>query len=249
MKRLLTVFVLLALILQIAPCAATEADGGIKLAPVKEQLDPYKPYDAYQYGLFEDQSIEITSTYRNGDSAYPVEAEYSWVTYIPDGFQVKSSVYIILIPDGMTAEQFASSDTGMEWIGLADSDEDPFAVVFVEPEDGGTWNLAQRPDATGNGRDEVAGAFAVYTAVRDKAAVANVFLSADKSGVRLVGYEEGASAAALWAATWPQIFANLTLINPTVSASNAEPWLDEYIFPFSVHMTRKASILCGKTGL
>ncbi len=151
---------------------------------------------------------------------------------------MKSSVYLILTPDGMTAEEFAHSETGMEWIGLADSDDDPFAVAFVEPENGGTWNLSQTPDNAGDGRDEVAGAFAVYSAVRDKAAVSNAFLSVDKSGVRLVGYEEGASAAALWAASWPQLFANLTLINPTVPASNAEAWLDEYIFPVAIDSSK-----------
>ncbi len=47
MKRIFVLLLALALLLQIAPCAVAEADGGTKLTPVKGPVDPYKPYDAY----------------------------------------------------------------------------------------------------------------------------------------------------------------------------------------------------------
>ena len=222
---------LIVLITACNPSTAKEPEGP-ELSAVYGKLDASHPYDAYHYGLFDNQTTTFSTTYRDGNAKYPIAtttARYS--AFIPKGFQVKSSAYIILIPDGTKARDFARSEIGMEWIELAQADEDPFAVVFVEPQDGGTWNTAEAAD----GRDEIATAYAVFTAVRDKSSKDNAFISVDKSGVRLVGYEEGATAAALWAASWPHLFANTTLINPTAyPEATLNKWLDSTIFPFAI---------------
>ena len=202
------------------------------LVPVKAELDPENPYAAYHYGLFHNQKCTYSTTLREGNTEFPVpEATVTYSTFIPTGFQVKSSLYIILIPDGMTAKDFSESETGMEWIRLANSDKDPFAVAFVEPQGGEKWNTAEAAD----GRDEAAAAYAVFSALRDKSSAENAFISVDKSGVRVVGYKEGADTAAIWAAAWPQLFANVTLIEPTKFDKNTiDKWLDSTIYPYAI---------------
>ena len=241
MKKLLIGVLVTALIVLLASCdpSSTEQDnvseGGI-LTPVKGNLDPKKPYDAYHHGLFDDQSYTYSTTYRDGDVKYPVgETAITYSAYIPEGFQVKSSVYVILIPDDTKAKDFARSEIGMQWINLASTDEDPFAVVFIEPENGAKWNIAQDP----SGRDEASCAFAAFTAIRDKKAESNAFISVDKSGVRLVGYQEGAAMASIWAAAWPQLFANTTLINPTSYEKDViDSWLDSVIYPVAIDSSK-----------
>ncbi len=241
MKKLLIGVLVTALIVLLASCdpSSTKQDnvseGGI-LTPVKGNLDPKKPYDAYHHGLFDDQSYTYSTTYRDGDVKYPVgETAITYSAYIPEGFQVKSSVYVILIPDDTKAKDFARSEIGMQWINLASTDEDPFAVVFIEPENGAKWNIAQDP----SGRDEASCAFAAFTAIRDKKAESNAFISVDKSGVRLVGYQEGAAMASIWAAAWPQLFANTTLINPTSYEKDViDSWLDSVIYPVAIDSSK-----------
>ena len=235
MKKSFFVITLVSVLcmLLLASCVSTaESEDMSYLAPVKEELDPEEPYDAYHHGLFHNQTCTYSTTLRDGNTEYPVgETTVTYSSFIPDDFQVKSSLYIILIPSGMTAEEFSLSETGLEWIRLAEDDDDPFALVFVEPQDGGEWNTSESAD----GRDEAAVAYAVFTSARDKASAENAFISVDKSGVRLVGYEEGADTAAIWASAWPQLFANVTLINPTqFDGERINKWLDSTIYPYAI---------------
>ena len=223
MKKHRLVLSLLLVLACLSPLAAAVA--------VKGSVNPLHPYDPYFYGLFEDQTITAATTPRNGDTAFPIrESTWNWSLYIPDDLQPKSSVYMILIPDGMTADEFTASDTGQSWMKAADDSDDPFAVAFIEPENGGEWNIACLAD----GRDDVALGYAVYSAIRDKSAKVNAFLSVDKNCVYLVGYEEGATMASIVASAWPQNFASTTLIAPTsYEEDTIEKWLGSAIFPYS----------------
>lgn len=235
MKTRKTVFLLLIALmaLMLAACdnsnSAPDGGGVDRLTPVKGTLDESHPYDAYHHGLFDNQTYSSDSV--NAGFNLAAGTTVKWSAYIPADFQVKSSVYVVLTPDNTTAYDFARSEVGMQWIDLADSDEDPFAVVFVEPQDGGTWNTTAAPD----GREDVDAAFVTFTGVRDKSSTTNAFISVDKSGVRLVGYEEGADMAALWASAWPQLWANTTLINPTqYDEDTIKANLDSTIFPYAI---------------
>lgn len=222
MRRLRILSMLLALLML---SAGLSADG------TENAVNPEHPYDAYMSGLFTDQGISADTTPRFGDTAYPIRpSSWKWNLYIPDTLQPKSSVYMILIPDGMTASDFTESDTGKAWMEAADSSTDPFAVAFIEPENGETWNISESPER----RDDIALGYAVYSAIRDKATTVNAFLSVDKNCVYLVGYEEGAVMASLIAAAWPQNFASTTLIAPdSFEEKSIEKWLDTPIFPYS----------------
>ena len=191
---------------------------------------PEAPYDAICYGLFDNQSLTVTSTARFGDKAYPVgETSGKWSVYIPEFFQPKNSLVIILIPDGISAYDFARSETGKAWIGKADETQD-FAVAFIEAEDAGTWNVKEEKGK----RDEAAFLRAAFVALRNKDELVNAFISVDKNCVSLVGYEEGAVAAAIAASAWPQHFSNLTLVSPTsYEGETIEFWLSQGIFPYA----------------
>ncbi len=230
-KNLIVVFAVIAICFVFVACDNSSSTPVDTLAGVKGSLDPSKPYDAYHYGLFDNQKCTYSTTWRNGDTKYDVgNTTVTYSAYIPKDFQVKSSLYIVLIPNNTTASEFARSEIGMEWINLARTDNDPFAVVFVEPQDGKEWNTAEDPD----GRDEAAAAYAVFSSARNKSSAENAFISVDKSGVRLVGYEEGATAASIWASAWPQLFANTTLINPEYKETIINNWLDKVIYPFAI---------------
>ena len=52
---------------------------------------------------------------------------------------------IVMTPDHTTAKSFSNSITGLQWRAVADQNK--IGVAFVEPENGGTWNLALDPPA------------------------------------------------------------------------------------------------------
>ena len=231
MKKSVFATIAILLITLLIACNPGGGNGpaGSDLSAVRGKLNANKPYDAYHHGLFDNQTYSSNSV--NASFSLTKDLTVTWSAYIPSNFEVKSSVYVILVPDDTKASDFARSEIGMEWIELAGTDEDPFAVVFVEAQDGGKWNIAESED----GRNETDAAMVLFTGIRDKAAATNAFISVDKSGVRLLGYEEGAVAAALWASSWPQLFANTTLIEPTEFPSDAiNKHLGSTIYPVAI---------------
>ena len=70
--------------------------------------------------------------------------------YIPENFEPCTDGVMILTPDGMTAKSFVESEKGQAWKAL--SDELGIATVYVEPQDGQTWNI----DLSDDDRDDQA---------------------------------------------------------------------------------------------
>ena len=59
--------------LLLASCVSTaESEDMSYLTPVKEELDPEEPYDAYHHGLFHNQTCTYSTTLRDGNTEYPV---------------------------------------------------------------------------------------------------------------------------------------------------------------------------------
>jgi Poly(3-hydroxybutyrate) depolymerase len=201
----------------------SSSDGGFEasLVPVRNVIvNPEAPYDAIHYGLFDYQNTSSTETPRNGNSKTPVVTKGRYSIYIPEGAQPKSKAVVVLTPDNTTAREFARSEIGTAWMKLAHETKE-FAVAFVEPVNGGKWNTSltegdatKDPSAT-NPRDERAFIYDVYKSIRNKDLTANAFYSVDKSGITLLGYNEGATMASVLAASWPSMFPNTILIEPT----------------------------------
>lgn len=106
MKKTTTAVVLaLALALVFTSCVTvegTDASERTGLEPVKyAYVDPSRPYDAINYGLFDYQLTSSVTTPRGGeDVEKTTEGMYS--IFIPKGSQPKARAVIILIPDGTT---------------------------------------------------------------------------------------------------------------------------------------------------
>ncbi len=200
-----------------------------KTTPVRNAtVDAAKPYDAIHWGLFHDQVTSSTTTPRGGsDIAVTTQGTYS--LYIPQGLQPKSRTLLILVPNGKTSKEFASSEIGKRWIDLSYSTKE-FAVVFAEPQDG-TWNVS----LASTGRDERAFMYDLFASIRNKKVnVTNAFLSVDKNGASLIGYGAGADMAGVLAAGWPAMFSNTTLVEPTSFPAVIPTLLDEGAYPYII---------------
>lgn len=192
-------------------------------------LDTLHPYDAINYGMFDDQLTKSTTVPQGGTNvSLTTEGKYS--VFIPEGFQPKSTAVVILVPDDTTAEEFARSKIGLDWIEQSIVTKE-FVVAFAEPEDGGKWNVS----LDGSKRNEAAFLRDVFVSIRNKSITDNAFISVDKNGVSLVGYDEGASMAAVVAASWPAMFANTILVNPKSFDSNkVNSILEAEAYPFII---------------
>ena len=67
--------------------------------------------------------------------------------YLPDGMDPWAPAVIVMTPDHTTAKAFSHSVTGLQWRAVADRNK--IGLVFIEPENGGTWNLTLNPDGPG----------------------------------------------------------------------------------------------------
>jgi Poly(3-hydroxybutyrate) depolymerase len=213
------------------------------LEPVMNNtVNPEKPYDGICWGLFEKQQTVSEESPRGGDEGkITVHTEGQYAVYIPKGFQPKQKTVMILTPNNTTASEFAKSEIGRAWMKLSYERAD-FAVAFVEPLGGKTWNtaLAAVTDATaGSPRDERAFIYDVTKNLKEKSyEEGRPFISVDKNAMSIIGYGEGADMAAVLAAAWPALFPNTLLINPTmIETETIETLLAEGAYPHIVDKT------------
>ncbi len=124
--------------------------------------------------------------------------------YMPRKARASTLPVTVLLPDGWTVER------GLEetnWARLAEEDEsrDKFVVMFLEPENGGKWNLDSP-----FGDPEGPAAY-VDTAV-DKIFGACKYVHADISRFGLIGYGAGGTAAQMTAMAYPAHVASVVSV-------------------------------------
>ena len=227
-NKLAKVLSALMVLILLASCQTTPV---VDLEARVTELDPANPYATIYTGLFVTQKSEITDPAlgRGVEPEAFEKAETEYAIYIPEGTETRSPAVIILVPDGMTALEFAESPEGMEW--MADAGEDPvhkYAVAFVQPD--GTWNNTFDESR----RNEPLAIYGVFKTINSTSvAEGNAFYSLDKNRVSLVGYGEGATAALYAAAEYPATYANLTLIDmPSFDMDRLNALLSEDAFPY-----------------
>ena len=227
-SKLVALLSCLLILLAFTSCQTTHV---LDLEPEVDSIDPANPYATIYTGLFENQKASITDPKLGKDDVPSPfqQATANYAIYIPEGTETRSPAVIILIPDGMTALEFASSPIGNEWMYNAGKDPlHKFAVAFVEPD--GTWNNTQDESH----RNEPLAIYGVFKTINStNIAEGNAFHSLDKNRVSLVGYEEGAEAALYAAAEFPAVWANLTLVDlPSFDDSLLNRLLDEDAYPY-----------------
>lgn len=153
--------------------------------------------------------------------------------YLPDGMSPWAPGVIIMTPDHTTAEAFSQTTTGKQWCKVAD--ENKIGIAFVEPENGGEWNLTLSED----GRDDATLLDALYQLMRKKSTKLTATWSMDKSHTALVGYEEGGAAALLFGGRWASDFSSIVAVDATeVPAASLEVLGEGYVLPFPGDSTR-----------
>lgn len=147
--------------------------------------------------------------------------------YLPDGMSPWAPGVIIMTPDHTTAEEFSQTTTGKQWCKVAD--ENKIGIAFVEPENGGEWNLTLSED----GRDDATLLDALYQLMRKKSTKLTATWSMDKSHTALVGYEEGGAAALLFGGRWASDFSSIVAVDAVeVPAASLEVLGEGYVLPF-----------------
>ena len=153
--------------------------------------------------------------------------------YLPDGMSPWAPGVIIMTPDHTTAEEFSQSVTGLQWCKVAD--ENKIGIAFVEPENGGEWNLTLSKE----GRDDAALLDALYQLMRKKGVKLTGAWSMDKSHTALVGYEEGGAAALLFGGRWASDFSSIVAVDAAeVPAASLKTLGEGYVLPFPGDSTR-----------
>ena len=183
-----------------------------RIGPVPDfVINPAAPYDSPHGGLHHGQ--------HGGNMGQHTDARYS--VYVPPHAQPWSPLVLVLIPNNTTAKTFAESQSGKEWLSLADQYE--FIVVFYEPKDGKTWNIA----ADAAGRDEALFFDHLFAALASKVvrdgsslgapqvANTNAVFTRDKTHMSMVGYGEGGAMALQMASIWPSLFSAVATVNAT----------------------------------
>ncbi len=179
-------------------------------------VDPNDPYAPPVSGMFHEQKI-------NADG---LVGQYS--VYIPENFEPCTDGVMILTPDGMTAKSFVESEEGQAWKAL--SDELGIATVYVEPQDGQTWNL----DLSDDDRDDQTFLKKVYDTIRSKSQTLDAAFDLDERAFYLVGYEEGGVSAHEFAMAWPAIFAGAASVGGSAVPESAIDTLgDALSYPFA----------------
>ena len=179
-------------------------------------VDPNDPYAPPVSGMFHEQKI-------NADG---LVGQYS--VYIPENFEPCTDGVMILTPDGMTAKSFVESEKGQAWKAL--SDELGIATVYVEPQDGQTWNI----DLSDDDRDDQAFLKKVYDTIRSKSQTLDAPFDMDERAFYLVGYEEGGASAHEFAMAWPAIFAGAASVGGSAVPESAIDTLgDALSYPFA----------------
>ena len=113
--------------------------------------DTSNPYVNVNVGLFHNVPVTVDEN-TTGVATY----------YLPDGMDPWAPAVIIMTPDHTTAKAFSNSLTGLQWRAVADKNK--IGLAFVEPENGGTWNLT----LSEAGRDDAALLNQLYQLMRKK---------------------------------------------------------------------------------
>lgn len=180
------------------------------------------PYLNVNVGLFHNVPITVSEDC-TGIATY----------YLPDGMSPWAPGVIVMTPDHTTAEEFSQSEIGVQWCQVAD--ENKIGVAFVEPENGGEWNL----ELDKNGRDDAALLDGLYQLMRKKSTKLTATWSMDKSHTALVGYEEGGAAALLFGGRWASDFSSIVAVDATeVPVASLEVLGEGYVLPFPGDSTR-----------
>lgn len=180
------------------------------------EYDAADPYVNVNVGLFHNVPITVDEN-TSGIATY----------YLPDGMDPWAPAVIVMTPDHTTAKAFSHSVTGLQWRAVADRNK--IGLVFIEPENGGTWNLTLSPD----GRDDAALLNQLYQTMRSKSLTLPAAFSMDKSHTALVGYEEGGAAALLFGGRWASDFSSICAVDATgVPAASLETLGEAYVLPF-----------------
>lgn len=190
--------------------------GSAGAAAKYQPVNPADPYLPPVSGLFHRQEI----------AAETIAGRYS--VYIPSAFQPCSDGVLLLAPDGSTAETFWDSETGRAWKTLADREQ--IALVTAEPENGGSWNIAQSPD----GRDDAAFLKKVYDTIRGKSGQLDAPFDLDERAFYIVGYGEGGTAAQEFAMQWPAVVCGAAAVGgEAVPAAVADAAGNADSYPFA----------------
>ncbi len=184
--------------------------------------DAENPYLNVNVGLFHNVPITVNES-TTGIATY----------YLPDGMDPWAPAAIIMTPDNMTAKEFSGSACGIQWRMVAAQNK--IGLAFVEPKDGGTWNLTLDPAK----RDDAALLDGLYQLMRKKSTSLTGAFSMDKSHTALVGYKEGGAAALLFGARWASDFSSICAVDATsVPALSLEAVGEKYVLPFPGDTTR-----------
>ena len=191
---------------------------------VEYTYDPENPYDAVITGKCD--GVMITA----GDDMA------SATVYIPEGAQPYCPVVLVLTPDGMTAAEFAETETGKAWMAAADAQEagvaydQKFVVAFMGPEAGESWNLTLDE----NGRDDASLVNSLYTTIRSRSLSQRHPAGVNRGWIALVGYEEGGAAALLFGARHAANFSSICAVDATeVPAASLSAVGELYVAPFT----------------
>ncbi len=186
--------------------------GGLK----RYIFDAEHPYDAVFTGLY--NGVKITSGDDTGTATY----------YVPEGLQPYASVAIVLTPDNTTAAEFAETETGMAWRGVADADK--IAVVFFGPDEGKTWNLTLDKD----GRDDAAILNQLYVTVRSRSLSQQFPVGVNRGHIALAGYEEGGAAAILFGTRYATNYSGIAAVDaPAIPAESLKTVGEGSVLPFT----------------
>jgi Poly(3-hydroxybutyrate) depolymerase len=213
------------------------------LTPVKySDVNPEKPFETINWGLFDYQNTTSASTPRGGQEkdTLTVNTTGRYSVYIPRELDIRSRVIVILTPADTTAFDFARSEIGMDWMRLS-YETNEFAVAFAEPLGGKTWNTTLAPvdnAKAGTPRDERAFIYDVYKSLSAGTPKEKPYISVDKSGLSIIGYSEGADMAAVLAAGYPALFPNTILVDPVkYEGDTIDALLAEGAFPHIIGTT------------
>lgn len=150
------------------------------------------------------------------ENAYASENKGTWhgiavetgaySVYLPESLEQCVDGVMIAVPGGTTAEEFMDSETGQSW--QATAEDFGIALAFVEPQDGGDWNIERSED----GRDDAAYMKAVSDNFHNKGTETAAF-NLNERKFYVVGYDEGSIAAQEFAMTWPALICGAVSVN------------------------------------
>lgn len=178
--------------------------------------DPDDPYASSVTGMFHGQDT--------GSEDNP--GQYS--VFLPESLEQCAPGVMIAVPDQTTAEAFAEGEIGQQWQAVCE--EYGIAAVFVEPMNGGSWNLEGAED----GRDEAAYLKQVSDNFHSKSKTRDAAFNLNERAFYAVGYQEGGIAIHEFAMLWPQMLAGAASVGGSAVPDDMVAKLgDALSYPFA----------------